>query len=75
MDHFGRARITGFARTTVTRVQGPACDAQEMYDHVTQWTAPEILEGRGGFTEESDVFSFAMVMIEVCYVSFSVTPN
>ena len=30
-----------------------------------RWTAPEILEGRGTYTKEGDVFSFAMVVIEV----------
>jgi len=30
-----------------------------------RWTAPEILADRGTFSKEADVFSFAMVMIEV----------
>lgn len=45
--------------------QGPACDTQEMRSRITQWTAPEILEGQGKSTKESDIFSFAMVMVEV----------
>lgn len=32
-----------------------------------QWTAPEILNGQGTYSKETDVFSFAMVAIEVRY--------
>lgn len=30
-----------------------------------RWTAPEILEERGSWNKEADVFSFGMVMVEV----------
>lgn len=30
-----------------------------------RWTAPEIFQGNPTFSKESDVFSFAMVAIEV----------
>ena len=33
--------------------------------HITRWTAPEILNEQGTYTREGDVFSFAMVTIEV----------
>ena len=32
-----------------------------------RWIAPEILEDRGTYSKGADVFSFAMVMIEVRY--------
>jgi len=32
--------------------------------HTVQWTAPEVLRGEA-YSKEADVFSFAMVMIEV----------
>jgi len=65
VDRFGQAQITDFAHATMTLTQGPACDTQEARGRSTQWTAPEILEGQGRFTKESDIFSFAMVMVEV----------
>ena len=34
-----------------------------------QWTAPEILAETGTPSTEADVFSFGMVMVEVCYDS------
>ena len=33
--------------------------------HITRWTAPEILNEQGTYSREGDVFSFAMVAIEV----------
>ena len=33
--------------------------------HTARWTAPEILNDQGTYSREADVFSFAMVMIEV----------
>ena len=32
----------------------------------TQWSAPEVLRG-GPPTKETDIYSFAMIMIEVCH--------
>ena len=67
VDYFDQVRITDFARAAVAGIQGSACDTPDMYGHTTRWTAPEILESQGRFTRESDVFSFAMVMVEVRY--------
>ena len=41
--------------------------------NTARWTAPEILNDQGSYSKEADVFSFAMVMIEVRYASPSVS--
>ena len=38
----------------------------EGYRARSKYTAPEILNGSGVLSKAADVFSFAMVMIEVC---------
>ena len=35
------------------------------FQQQSQWSAPEVLEEEGDFTEKSDVYSFAVVMYEV----------
>ena len=57
VDTAGRARITGFGLAAVTRIPDPG--------YGTQWIAPEILDNPGAYSKEGDVFSFAMVTIEV----------
>ena len=42
-------------------VRTPAGD----HGRTVRWTAPEILNEQGTYSEEADIFSFAMVMIEV----------
>ena len=63
VDRLGRARIMDFALTSVDRNQGPASGVTEMRDNITRWAAPEV--ENGPFTKKSDIFSFAMVMVEV----------
>ena len=65
MDAAGRARITGFGLATVCPNLGSTRNAPDEHEYSVRWTAPEILDGRGTYSEEADVFSFAMVMIEV----------
>ena len=64
VDHFGRARVTDFALATVYPRQAPTHDAMEISDYNTRWTAPEVLDA-GLLTKKADVFSFAMLIIEV----------
>ena len=61
MDTTGCARVTNFGLTTVVQ------DLHSVIErgHDVRWTAPEILDGRGTYSREGDVFSFAMVTIEV----------
>jgi len=65
VDGAGRARITDFSQATV--VQNPDFTRVVPGDqgNTTQWTAPEILNETGTYSKASDVFSFAMIMIEV----------
>jgi len=37
-------------------------------DYSTRWTAPEVLDEKGPPTKEADIFSFGMVMYEVCHM-------
>ena len=62
VDDKNHARITDFG---LARNQGSAEEASVTAGGTARWTAPEILQGRGGPSKEADVFSFAMVMVEV----------
>ena len=44
------------------------------YGSTPQWVAPEVLD-EGPYSKEADIFSFAMVMIEVCYGRPTVCKN
>ena len=63
MDDSGNACIADFGLATLTQdldsVQSAYCQRG-----APRWTAPEVLDG-GPFSKEADIFSFAMVMIEV----------
>ena len=65
VDHLGRARITDFALAAISQDKCSTCGVTKMHKNGTRWTAPEILEETGPLTKKADVFSFAMVMIEV----------
>jgi serine/threonine protein kinase len=66
VDDTGHARITDFGLAMVTRNLGSMLNAPE-YQGYVRWNAPEILTERGTYSKEADLFSFAMVMIEVQY--------
>ena len=63
MDDSGNARIADFGFATVTQnldsMQSAHCQRG-----TPRWTAPEVLD-EGSYSKEADIFSFAMVMIEV----------
>jgi len=67
VDDCGRARITDFALTESSCSQGSTPHVTKMHDYNTRWTAPEVLEETMPLTKEADVFSFGMVMVEVCH--------
>jgi len=60
----GRARIADFGLATVTQNVDSIQKASVPVGFTLQWTAPEVLLGEKRSTE-ADVYSFAMVMIEV----------
>ena len=61
VDTVGHARITDFGQTTVVQDLDHIRGASSDLGH----TAPEILNEEGTYSKDADVFSFAMVMIEV----------
>jgi len=63
VDDSGHARIADFGLATVARNIDSMRSASQ-HGGSSRWTAPEVLNG-GLPTKEMDVFSFAMVMIEV----------
>lgn len=62
VDAFRHARITDFG---LARKHGTSEDSNATAGGTARWTAPEILKGEGIPSKEADVFSFAMVMVEV----------
>ena len=65
VDDAGHARITDFGLATVTQNLDSMRTTSEDHGHTARWTAPEILTEEGTYSKEADIFSFAMVMIEV----------
>ena len=65
VDSTGHAMITDCGLAVVTQNLDSIRGAPDEYGHSTRWIAPEILDNRGTFSKEADVFSFAMVIIEV----------
>ncbi|KAF9644873.1 kinase-like protein [Thelephora ganbajun] len=65
VDGDDHARITDFGLATVTQNLDSMRSASDDQGHTARWTAPEILNEKGTYSKEADVFSFAMVMIEV----------
>ena len=66
MDAAGRALIADCGLAMVTQNLDSIRRAPDEHGDSPRWIAPEILDNRGTFSKEADVFSFAMVMIEVC---------
>jgi serine/threonine protein kinase len=54
----GHARITYFGLAVVTQDVGSIRSASIEHSHSIWWIAPEILDGRGTYGKEADVFSF-----------------
>lgn len=67
LDESGRARITNFGLAAITQDLDYSSSASFDLGDAARWTAPEILKERGAYTKKADVFSFAMVIIEVRY--------
>jgi eukaryotic-like serine/threonine-protein kinase len=65
IDADGHARLTDFGLTFITRGDNSTRVVQGLdIAGTTAWAAPEILRG-GSVTKEGDVFTLAMVSVEV----------
>ena len=71
VDATGHARLIDFGLATITQVPGRIQNPSDDYGHSPLWVAPEILDGRAAYSKETDVFSFAGVIIEVRCGSFT----
>ena len=66
MDSSGRARLADFGLAMVTKNLDSQPNGTQHHGHTVGWAAPEVME-KGIYSREADMFSFAMVMIEVCH--------
>jgi len=66
MDDSGHARITDFGLAVITQNLDSVRSTSSQHGHTPRWAAPEVLK-EGNSSKEADIFSFAMVMIEVCH--------
>jgi serine/threonine protein kinase len=64
MEDSGQVRIADFGFAAVTKNLDSVGNTTAARGHTPRWTAPEILEG-GKHSQKGDIFSFAMVMVEV----------
>lgn len=63
MDHTGLARLTDFGFSRIISDPEPAAPVAE--GRAVRWASPEALHMEFPVTEASDVYSFAMVVVEV----------
>ncbi|KAF9645422.1 kinase-like protein [Thelephora ganbajun] len=63
VDDSGRACVADFALAMVVKGEDSLED-DSVHGHTPRWTAPEVLN-EGPYSMQADIFSFAMVMIEV----------
>ena len=66
MDTTGHARITDIGLAAITQDLEAIRSVFADHDHHrARWLAPEILDDRGIYSTEADIFSFAGLTIEV----------
>ena len=65
VDAAGHARVADFGLATVTQDLDSIRNGLDEHEQWARWVAPEILDVRDTYSKEADVFSFAMVTIEV----------
>jgi serine/threonine protein kinase len=66
VDDSGHARLADFGLSMVTKNPDSIPSASLHHGFTPRWTAPEVLMEHA-YSEKADVFSFAMVMYEVCH--------
>jgi hypothetical protein len=64
VDDSGTARIGDFGFTTLTKNLDSVRISSRQHGHTVRWAAPEVMD-KGPQSWEADMFSFAMVMVEV----------
>lgn len=67
VDSSARVRIADFGLAKVAQNLDSMLSASRQHGYTPRWTAPEILKAEGTCSKEADIFSLAMVMIEVCH--------
>ena len=67
MDATGHARIADFGLAAVAQDLDSMRSASAGHIQSARWIAPEILNKRGSYSKEADIFLFAGVAIEVCH--------
>jgi len=65
VDNTGRVRLADFGLTTVTQNPNSMQNISRVGGFTSGWAAPEILKEEEACSKKADVFSLAMVMIEV----------
>ena len=65
VDASDHARVTDFGLAVVTQNLDSVRNNSDGCGDSARWIAPGILNGQGTYSKEADVFSFAMVTIEV----------
>ena len=65
VDGSGNARITDFGLSSFAQSSRSPKNIPNADCHTARWCAPELLMSDDPASEESDVFSFGMVVIEV----------
>ena len=63
MDDSGHARITDFGKAVLVKDEDSAGSGSDVPNYAPRWAAPEVLEG-DTISTKTDIFSFAMLMIE-----------
>ena len=64
MEDVARACIADFGLAKITKNIDSIQSASVQNGYTARWAAPEVFNG-GKYSKEADIFSFAMVMIEV----------
>ena len=65
VDELGHARLVDFDFSMVTRDWDSIQDDSQHHGFTPRWSAPEVLKDSAR-SKEADIFSFGMVMYEVC---------
>lgn len=64
VENSGHVRIADFGLAKITKNPNSIRSASYQNGFTIRWAAPEVL-GEGEYSKKADIFSFAMVMIEV----------